>query len=272
MNATGFIIRALTVILVVFLRQSSFPFVPKIIFLDVGQGDATLIMPEEGVQILIDGGPGDFVLEKLGKYMPPWDRKIEVLILTHPHLDHMEGLIDVLNRYEVGETIYYPLCFDSKTYQIFKDLADSDFEPYGRGNQIDIGRDSQYMLSIIYPQSLSNSECYNVSNLNNGSVVSYFRYNDLEVLLMGDAEKEEEELLLQNNLLKTADILKAGHHCSRTSSSDLLLDTVSPKLAICSSGKDNSYGHPHYETLKKFEERGIKYRITAEEGNIIINL
>lgn len=264
--------RFLVILSVVFLSQNFYPFVPRIVFIDVGQGDATLIMPEPDFQILIDGGPGDFVLEGLGRYMPFWDRKIELVILTHPHLDHMEGLLDVFERYEVGTAIYNPVCYPSRVYGIFKKSLGFAKEALVAGKHGAVGSGDGWVLNIIYPHQVSERECYAVSNINNGSVVSLFQYKDLKVLITGDAEEEEEAEMLKERVLEDIDVLKAGHHCSRTSSSEEFLDVVKPEVAICSAGENNLYGHPHIETLEKFRQRGIKFHVTSESGDIVINL
>lgn len=266
------IIRILAILSVVALSQPFYPFVPKIIFLDVGQGDAALILPSPGFQVLIDAGPGDYVLEGLGKYLPPNDRKIEVLILSHPHMDHMEGFLDVFNRYEVGTAIYNPVCYHSKPYEIFERAVGSAGKIVRDGKTIEISEREDWLLSIVYPHLLAGSNCYTVSNVNNGSLVTYFEYKDLKILLTGDAEQEEEALLIEKGVLSDVDILKAGHHCSKTSSSEEFLEIVQPEIAICSVGENNMYGHPHEETLLKFKQRNIKYYLTSQQGDIVINL
>jgi competence protein ComEC len=266
------LIRVLIIVGTVSVSQSFYPFTPRIAFLDVGQGDSILIMPEPGYQILIDGGPGDFVLSKLGQYMPPWDMEIEVVALTHPHQDHVEGLVDVLGRYRVLNIIYNPVCYPSKTYENFEKLAKDDVSLLYKGKDEPVSRGDSWLLDALYPQQVDYRDCYTVSNINNASVVMYFQYKDLKVLLTGDAEIEQEEAMIKADLLVQADILKAGHHCSRTSSTEQFLDIVKPKLAICSTGKDNSYGHPHQETLERFRAHQIQYLDTAVEGDIVINL
>jgi competence protein ComEC len=204
--------------------------------------------------------------------MPPWDMEIEAMVLTHPHQDHVEGLVDVLGRYLVLNIIYSPVCYPSKTYEDFEKLAKIDTRPLYKGKDGAVSRRDDWLLDTLYPQQIDYRDCYTVSNINNASVVMHFQYKDLKVLLTGDAEMEQEEVMIKADLLVQADILKAGHHCSRTSSTEQFLDIVRPKLAICSTGKDNSYGHPHQETLERFRSRQIQYLDTAVEGDIVINL
>lgn len=251
-------------LVVVLVSSQSYPFEPKIVFLDIGQGDSVLILPEEGVQILVDGGPGSQVLNGLGKYVPAWDRKIEFLVLTHPHVDHLNGLLEVMERYEVGSILYNPPCdFD---------LALPERNLNGKGFVGSSSKGEDWVLDIVYPSFSTSLSCDEVANINNASIILNFKYEGTNFLLMGDAEKELEKKLLRSNLLFDVDVLKAGHHCSKTSSSEEFLNVVKPELAICSVGENNRYGHPSPEVIERFERMGIKYLLTSESGDVVIDL
>lgn len=245
----------------------------QVVFLDVGQGDAIFIQ-NGSTQVLIDGGPDSAVLYELQKYMPIYDRNIEYVVLTHPHDDHLLGLLKILDRYSVGEILYYPVCFENENYKYLLQRYENKRE-VGRGDAISF---NSIKINIIWPvldKSKNKDECiksYN-GNVNNDSVVMEFEYLGKRFLLMGDAEQDVEKVLLDKGFISSNDnydILKAGHHCSKTSSSETFIKLISPKLAVCSVGIDNSFGHPSGETLKTFNYLSVQYLLTYEEGNIRI--
>ena len=244
--------------------------VDTVVFLDVGQGDATLIQ-KGNIQLLVDGGSDISILYELQKYIPFYDRKIEYILLTHPHDDHLIGLLYVLDTYEVGEVLYYPVCFENPNYELLiskntkkKEIKSSDTI---RLDSLDI--------DIVWPRVEERTEkgCLKPfdGNINNDSVVLDFEYLNRKFLLMGDAEKEVEKVLIFDHLVgKKYDILKAGHHCSKTSNSETFLKSTSPTYVICSVGEGNKFGHPSSETLNTFDSLNVQYLVTYEEGNIQI--
>lgn len=231
-----------------------------VFFLDVGQGDAVLIQKDD-VQILIDGGEDNSVLYQMGKYMPFGDMKIELVVLTHPHSDHLNGLFYIFERYEIEEVWYNDIDYKSEIYEYFLEL-DIPREEAKEGTIYYIDTWRMEVLSV--PDEIYEKD----SNVNNSSIALQLNTGNNTFLFMGDAETEEEEYLIQESVLEDIDILKAGHHCSRTASSDNFLNIVKPQIAICSYGKDNKFGHPHRETLDKLKARNIRIHSTAEEGNI----
>ena len=241
----------------------------KVVFLDVGQGDAILIQ-NDNLQMLVDGGPDSSILYQLPKYIPLYDREIEYIVLTHPHNDHLVGLLSVLERYDVGEILYYPVCYENENYEYLLQRYDNVRE-IGAGDTISLG---DIDINVVWPILSTNYDTcvksYN-NDLNNDSLVLEFEYLDKKFLLMGDIESDVEEVLVSEGLLSSKyDVLKAGHHCSNSSNSETFLNAVSPSLAICSVGKDNSFGHPGSETLKNLSNSNVQYLITYQEGNIQI--
>ena len=231
-----------------------------VVFLDVGQGDSILIQ-KDNVQILIDGGEDDSVLYQLAKYMPFGDMEIEVVVLTHPHSDHLAGLFHIFERYEIGEVWFNPVDYESGIYEYFLGL-DIERKDVVEGEIYEIG---DWNLKVLF----ASEEIYERdSNINNGSIVLQLDTNLHKFLFMGDAEVSEEQFLISKGVLEDIDILKAGHHCSKTASSNTFLDIVKPEVAICSYGEDNRFGHPHVETIEKFEKRNIQILSTQKEGNI----
>lgn len=258
-------------ILVLCIYIFSQPSKDLVVFLDVGQGDSTLIQ-EGNIQILIDGGPDRSVLYELPKYMPFFDKKIEYLILTHPHDDHLVGLLHILESYEIGEIIYYPVCYSNPNYE---SLISNSIKKrvVSSGDTI---RLNTAKIDIIWPikSVLTEEGCYKSfdGNINNDSLVLDIKYKNYKFLLMGDAEKEvEEDLMSRAVVLSKYDVLKAGHHCSKTSTSETFLEMVSPVYAICSCGYANKFGHPSDETLDIFSKLNVQYMVTYTTGNIVFN-
>jgi competence protein ComEC len=241
-----------------------------VVFLNVGQGDATFIQNGD-IQVLIDGGPDISILYEIQKYMPFYDRSIEYLILTHPHEDHLLGLMHILERYEVGEILYYPVCYKNKNYEYFLSNYDN-LREVSNGYIIGLYSTS---LKVIWPrvEGPKTGNCYKSwnGNINNDSIVLEFEYLDKKILLMGDAEKEVENILISEGKIHSkVDILKAGHHCSNTSSGETFLLLSNPSLVICSCGYGNKFKHPGSETLNNFRSINVHYLVTHEEGNIRI--
>jgi len=234
----------------------------EVIFFDVGQGDAIFIETPLGHQILIDGGPTPVVLEKLGERMPFWDKTIDLIILTHPDHDHISGLLEVLERYKVDNILWTGILSEGGEYEQWLDLISKE------GAEIIIAESGQRItagkakIDILFP--FENLEGENVSDANNTSIVSKLIFGKTSFLFMGDAYKSTERLL--NNI--DSDVLKVSHHGSKTSSDKNFISLVSPNIAVISCGQDNSYGHPHQETLDSL--LGIEVLRTDLIGDIKI--
>jgi competence protein ComEC len=234
----------------------------EVIFFDVGQGDAIFIETPLGHQILIDGGPTPVVLEKLGERMPFWDKTIDLIILTHPDHDHISGLLEVLERYKVDNILWTGILSEGGEYEQWLDLISKE------GAEIIIAESGQRItagkakIDILFP--FENLEGENVSDANNTSVVTRLVFGETSFLFMGDAYKSTERLL--NNI--DSDVLKVSHHGSKTSSDKNFISLVSPNIAVISCGQDNSYGHPHQETLDSL--LGIEVLRTDLIGDIKI--
>ena len=251
----------LFVLIATFMQDSKHSGSPVVVFLDVGQGDATLIQ-QESFQILVDGGPDDAVLYELAKYIPIYDRNIEVVVLTHAHDDHLKGLLMVLENYNVNSIWYSPSCADTSSYGYMLEEYAEKLVKVDSSTKLRYG---DIAMSVIYPVE---AKCE--KNINNESVVLDVEVSGKRILLTGDAEKEVEEKIFDD--IGDVDILKAGHHCSRTASSEMFLNSVEPEIAICSVGQGNKFGHPHDETIEMFEKLNVQYLITYEEGNIVFEL
>ena len=250
-------------------------------FFDVGQGDAEFLDFFDGTQILIDGGPDGSVLQKLGKAMPFYDKNIDLVVLTHPHKDHVFGLVEVLKRYKVRKIILPKVDFESPFYREFLNEAKSkniSLEYLSEGDFIRIGDFAE--LDFINPSAgskldrdifYSKNESFGLSGqqLNDTSLVFKLVFGGISALFTGDAGFDvEDNILLQKYNLK-ADILKVGHHGSKYSSSEDFLKLINPKHAVIEVGKNNKYGHPTEKTINSILNIGAKILRTDVNGDIL---
>jgi competence protein ComEC len=235
----------------------------KVYFLDIGQGDAILIS-QGANQLLIDGGPSEQALmEKLGQFIPFWDRKIEILIATHPDKDHIAGLMGVMKNYQVGTVIDSRVPKESKLSQEFERLV-------GQEKITKIAGEPGVKINWPEGASLKILEAKIVKDTNSGSIVARLDFGTNSFLFTGDiAENEEKELIAKKPEELIADFLKVAHHGSKYATSTEFLNSVQPKEAIISVGKNNRYGHPTVEVLGRLEEKGITILRTDQNGDII---
>jgi len=268
---TGLLAIVLILLGILLFQQNKSRGVLEVDFLDVGQGDSILIKTPQGDDILIDGGPDASVLDGLGRNLPFYDRDIELMILTHPHSDHVAGLVEVLKRYEVKKVLYTGALHTSPDYlewlKIIKE-KNIPMEIVKAGDRFQFG--TSLYLDILYPfEELTNQK---FKELNDSSIVSRLVYGQTSFLLMGDASVKIEEQLIKSELsgqLKS-DVLKVGHHGSHYSSSLEFLEVVKPDYAVIQVGEDNKFGHPHLGTLRKLENLGINIFRTDLDGEIKI--
>lgn len=234
-------------------------------FLDVGQGDSIFIQIPSGQNVLIDGGERNQG-EKITGYLEEQGiSKLDILIGTHPHSDHIGGLIDVLRNFKV-EKIYLPKV--THTTATFRDLLTA---VKSQGLKVSTARAGVEIPLEGVEACFAAPVGDTYENLNNYSAVLRLVYGNNSFLFTGDAEEEsEQEMLLASNRSLQADILKVGHHGSASSTSNAFLNTVAPKYAVIMCETDNDYGHPHKETIEKLNQRGIKIYRTDQDGNIAI--
>ena len=234
-------------------------------FLDVGQGDAVFIETPSGNQMLIDGGGGRAVLRGLSSFLSFFDRRIDLVLATHPDRDHIGGLPEVLRRYRVGGLIQNGASGKSAAYEALRrygEEANVAIIAGMRGSRIALDKD--VFVDILFPDR--DVEGWDT---NTASIVALLTYKNTSFLFTGDAPREVEEYLVGiDGARLDADVLKLGHHGSKTSSSEKFIDIVSPKYAVVSAGRDNRYGHPHAEVLDILEERGVEVYRTMDSGTI----
>ena len=242
----------------------------EIVFLDIGQGDATFITFPDGTQMLVDCAVDARILEALGRVMPFYDKTIDYVLITHPDKDHYGGCIDVFDRFDVGDIIYTGKEKENVFYHAFLDAVHEEDEEYTK-----IEREREWKFGsasalFLYPD---HDVVGGEESSNDTSIVLKISYAGTAVLLTGDAEVPLEKKLIEeygNEL--DVDILKVGHHGASTASSEEFLNVVTPKYAIISAGVDNSYGHPTARTLKKLERVGASIWRTDLQGDILLTI
>lgn len=245
----------------------------EVSFFDIGQGDAIFIETPHKHQILIDGGPSSAILEKLAREMPFWDRTIDLVILTHPEKDHLAGLLEVLERYEVKQILWTGIIRQTAEYNKWQELIKKEKAKITIAQAPQKIKAGRVFLSILYPfESLEGGE---FKNSNDTSIISRLIFGNNSFLFTGDATKSVEKKILSKcgekvNCLLDSDVLKVSHHGSKTSTSEEFLKEISPEIAIISCGKDNIYGHPHSETLEIFKKYDIEVLRTDINGDIKI--
>ena len=237
----------------------------KVVFLNIGQGDAILI--EQGSkQILIDGGPSSQKeLEELGKYIPFWDRKIEVVIATHPDQDHITGLIGVIKNYQIGVVIDNGAQSSSRVYQKYLRVVREKHCQHLKGRRGMKIKLAQADLDLLYP---GNNLVNNPRDTNADSIVAKLIYGKDTFLFTGDFPTEEDEKIFQSGVNLKARILKVAHHGSKYATSTAFLKKVQPQEAVISVGEHNRYGHPTAEVLKRLRDENIKILRTDKLGDI----
>ena len=247
----------------------------EVTFLDVGQADATLIQTPFNQNILIDIGADFNIVGELSQNISWWDKTIDLIIISHPHDDHIGGIIDVLRRYNVRQIIYTGVIYHASIYSEFLELAQQKntlLTIVDRPQTITFGPDCK--MDIIYPvESFANKE---VGNLNNSSIVSKLDCGNKKFLFAGDAEVEVEQELVRHTLDYlidfSADVFKASHHGSDTSNSQEFLKRIMPKIVVISVGTDNDFGHPSRRALKRFERIGADVYRTDLDGAVQLSV
>ncbi len=240
----------------------------KVSFLNVGQGDAILIQIASQYQILIDGGPGKKVLQGLSEKMDLHDKEIDLIVLTHPEKDHLEGLISVLEQYQVNHIIWTGISRDTDLYQEWIKVIEKE-----QANIL-IAQAGQEIvfpganLSILYP--LNSLQGTKPKDANPTSIVTRFCYSETCFLFPGDIYSKQEKELMSLGIDLESEVLKLAHHGSKTSTSEQFIIFVNPKIAVAQAGKDNSYGHPNEKVVQRLESNNIKILTTMNNDVEIV--
>lgn len=273
-NKCKIIICLLIVLILINFIIYIFPQKLRIFFIDVGQGDSTLIITPDKKTVLIDGGGSDsFDVGK--KVLLPYllDRrilKIDYVLISHFDTDHCGGILTIMEKVKVKNIIISEQAEHSENYERFKKLMIHKkirLIEVKKGDKIKIGRYSEF--KILFPTSRLLSE----NPLNNNSIVAQFNYNNFKMLFTGDIEKLAEQQILKAEKAEIrADILKVAHHGSKTSSIPEFIKAVKPKIALIGVGKNNTFGHPNQQTIKNLENIKCRTYRTDLQGEIIIKI
>jgi len=245
----------------------------KVVFLDVGQGDSILL--QDGTkQVLIDGGQGMTILRRLGEELPWFDRRIDVVVATHPDRDHLEGLVHVIERYEVGLVLLPQMPHTSQLQSAWLEELQKLLESrkiayrFGwQGQHLKVSDELQ--VQLLGPFAEKGMIFAPGGKTNNAAILARADFADLSLLLTADAEASIEKRLTgayNGQDILNVDILKAGHHGSKTSTTPALLAAASPSAVVISVGQDNRYGHPHPTVLGRLAE--VDLWRTDEAGSV----
>ena len=241
--------------------------------LDIGQGDAILIELPDGEPLLVDGGPDpELTLRRIGANMPFFERRMRLVVVSHPHQDHVAGLVEVVERHRTGAILHAGIAFENSAYGTLLTLADDgDVRAVVAHAGARLTLSPMTTLEIIYPSAEDAAGPLPDGDINNGSLVLLLRHGAFTALLTGDAEAPVEAHLLARGLLPATDVLKVGHHGSASSTTPELLEATRPAVAVISAGEGNEYGHPAPETLDALSgQRGITVLRTDLDGDVEI--
>lgn len=235
----------------------------KIHYIDVGQGDSAII-EQNGHYMLIDAGTNSCE-DDLISYIDSLNiTKFDYVIATHAHEDHIGSMDAVINKYDVEKVLFAKHTTTTKTFENFVTaVKNKGLKLYAPSvNEEFIFQDSKFI--VLAPNSS------NYDEINNYSIVVKFIYNETSYLFAGDAENLSEEEMLNNEIDLSADVLKVGHHGSKSSTSQKFLNAVNPKYAVISVGKDNDYGHPKQDIMNRLKNSNIIVYRTDESGTITL--
>lgn len=241
-----------------------------VVFCSVGQGDAIYIRTPKGFDMLVDGGPNNSVLSCLQKHMPFWDKTIDIVLLTHPHNDHMAGFSAVFKEYKVSHFVTEKLENDTDIFRLVMDTVERQKIPkrfVSAGNRIKIP--DGVVFGIVGPSADFLEQTSPGGKIGESaefaSVETLVSYGSFKLLLTGDSQASELEEAMQSSV----DVLQSPHHGSKTGLTEKIIQTLYPKLAVISVGK-NKYGHPSPQTIKILEDSKVKILRTDQNGDIEI--
>ena len=248
--------------------------IARVIVLDVGQGDAVLVEGGRGGRLLVDGGPDPGrLLIALDERLPPWDRRIDIIVLTHPHEDHAAGLAALIDRYAVGRVLEPGMIGPGPGYAALESSLEAAGTRAGRlvtGDRLSI---DDIRLRVLWPDTggVPERPADGGTAINNVSIVLLGEVAGHRFLLAGDIEEQIDPTLLARGL-PTVDLLKVAHHGSRTSSTAAMLGALRPGVAVVSAGLGNPYGHPNPGTLQRLVDSGAEIHRTDLDGTVTVEI
>lgn len=244
----------------------------KVTVLDVGQGDCLVLQTPQGHVLVVDAGPLSNEDDAGRRVLLPFLRsqgiqRVDALLLTHSHDDHTGGAVSLMDGIRVDRLLLSAVPMPSATYDRLQQCANEHRIPVSRlerGQRLDFH--DGFTAEVLSPDT--ERPPIDVHRENNGSLVLRVAYGATSFLLTGDAEAEAEQAMLSEGETLSADVLKLGHHGSRTSTTEPFLNAVQPQIAIASEGRRNLFGHPHPEVLRRLEEHGVKVFRTDRDGAV----
>lgn len=246
----------------------------KVRVLDIGQGDSIFIETPSMRHIIIDGGVDAMVMSKLHKLLPFWQRHLDVVMLTHPDADHLNGLLYVLKKYKVDYIIWNGVVRGGEQYQVWLTLLEKAKKQGTKiiitkaGDQI---KNDKVAIETLHPFiNIEGRDARPKNEDNDTGIVSRLTYGKNSFLFTADVSSVVEEALVKGEATLTSDVLKVAHHGSRFSTSENFLEAVHPDLAVISVGAKNTYGHPAIEVLQRLQNFGITTLRTDEQGTVEI--
>ncbi|MDD3284989.1 MAG: ComEC/Rec2 family competence protein [Patescibacteria group bacterium] len=239
----------------------------RMYFINVGQGDGILIKTPEGKTIVIDGGAYNDFVKKVSQKLPFRKRNIDLLVITHAHADHYIGLINLIERYEINTIFYSGYNVNLEDYNYLMNLIkEKNINLIKVKSGQVISFEKNINLEILHPFSIKEKE----EDINNTSVVIRLSYKNFDAIFTGDMTCEGEKELVEKDKNLESELLKIGHHGSRWASCDYFLEYVKPQISVIQVGIDNSFNHPHQETLQRLEKINTQILRNDQSGDIII--
>lgn len=245
--------------------------------IDVGQGDALLLRTRHGQTIVIDAGNNPGYLGKLGQLLGPWDRTIDLLVLTHPHEDHVSGFVDLARRWKVGAVLWTGVEYPAPAYQAFqswvRSLQPEQLLVANAGQRIDI--DGGW-IEVVWPiESLqgkvaATDGAEGSGGVNDTSIVLEIHIDGHSMMLSGDVSSVVERTIVSRTVVKPVDIIKVGHHGSRYSTSEQWVEVLKPSIALISVGAKNEFNHPAQSVIGRLREMGTQVYQTSLDGTVSV--
>lgn len=236
----------------------------EIIVCDVGQGDAILIQ-QESTQILIDGGPDNSVLNCLGRHMPFWDREIEMVVLTHPQIDHYGGLISVSKNYQIEKFAEYNQEPSSQSYLVLKNILGSNGV-----EMVKLYKGMEVVNGLMHFDVLNPERNQQSKNVNDDGIVLLLKTASFKAIFMADVEKSVSDEIAKNIDVDNVEYIKVNHHGSINGLTENLIKRLKPTTAVISVAKKNRYGHPDAEIIEMLKRNNVKIERTDEVGDVVI--
>ena len=239
-------------------------------FIDVGQGDAILFQAPNGETLLVDTGPKKKIANPLPYLKEVGVARVDHLMITHSHLDHIGGFQRIAKELPIGEFLWAGYFHPTRNGERFLEKIEELKVPIRklkRGDKMTLGKDGEIKVTVLHPPEDMKPVDHDINNF---SLVIRVSFGDIDFLLTGDAEIKAERMVMASNLPLASEFLKVGHHGSKTATTLTFLRSVGPAFGVISCGRNNKYGHPHDLTLDNLEEANVTILRTDDVGTIVV--